>query len=99
MANVKVINRIGVLSAAKICAAIYGLFGLVIGVFGFLLFAVLGMLVKSLGLGSYGIIAGIIVLIAYPIGGVIAGFIGGAISALIYNLVAKFIGGIEIDMA
>jgi len=99
MNNVKVINRIGVLSAAKLLGALYALLGLIFGVFGFLLFAVLGTIFNSLGLGSYGIIAGIVVLFACPITMGISGFISGAISALLYNLVAKFVGGIELDMA
>ena len=37
-------------------------------------------------------------IIAFPILGLIIGFLGGIIGALIYNLTAKFIGGIHAEL-
>ena len=51
--------------------------------------------VTSLGmLGGFGVLA----IVMFPIMGAISGFIGGAISAFLYNLVATRIGGIEMDL-
>jgi hypothetical protein len=45
-------------------------------------------------LGMYGYTA----IIMFPVTGAISGFIGGAIGAFLYNLVASKIGGIELDL-
>jgi len=48
-------------------------------------------------LGMLGVF-GYTAIIMFPITGAISGFIGGAIGALLYNLVAGRIGGIEMDL-
>ena len=48
--------------------------------------------------GGGGIVMGIVVMIALPVMYTIMAFIGGALGALIYNLFAGFVGGIEIEV-
>ena len=90
-----VIKKIGVLSLAKFEAILMAVMGLIEG----LIFAFLGMFLGALtssmgaaaGLGFFGIIV-------LPIVFGIMGFVFGAIGALLYNLIARLIGGIEIEL-
>jgi len=93
------IKKIGIMSAAKI----EGLMGLIMGLIVALIFAIIGGLVSSLSgiegseaLGLFG--GGIFMIIAVPIFYGVIGFIAGAIGAAIYNLIAGWIGGIEIEL-
>ncbi len=99
------IRKVGVMSAAKIYAVMmlvisllisipYGLFIIVYSVFG-------ARLVggdAGLAVGGGGIVAGILVMIGLPIMYGIFGFIFGAIGALVYNVFAGFVGGVEIEV-
>ncbi len=69
-------------------AAIYALFSIIIIPF-MLLAAIFGPK------GNGGI--SVIMAIVFPLLYVVIGFIGGIIGAFIYNLVAGWIGGIEMD--
>jgi hypothetical protein len=90
------IRSIGVLSSAKISCVIYGCMGLL-----FIPLALIGGLAsfasgeKTGMLGGVGMLA--IALVA-PIFYAALGFGAGAITALIYNLAAKWMGGIEIQL-
>ncbi|PIN75123.1 hypothetical protein COV18_05215 [Candidatus Woesearchaeota archaeon CG10_big_fil_rev_8_21_14_0_10_37_12] len=88
------LRKLGVLSAAKVHALICAIFGLVIGV----VYAVVGAVAGVTG-GS-GLLAGLglLAIIVLPVLYAIFGFIGGLIVAAIYNIVARWIGGIEIDL-
>ena len=48
--------------------------------------------------GGGAIVFGLLVMIGIPIFYSIMGFIGGVIGALIYNLFAGLVGGIEIEV-
>ncbi|HLH09934.1 MAG TPA: hypothetical protein VKW78_22030 [Terriglobales bacterium] len=98
------IKSVGVMSVAKIFGLIYGAIGLVV----FPIFLVIG-LASSLAMkqvpgsganaaAGFGIAFGIIMAIAAPIGYGLMGFIFGAIGALVYNLVARWVGGIEMEL-
>ncbi len=83
-----ILKRIAPLQAGKILAAIYGLFSLI-----FAPFMILGALFGKDG----GIMAALLVIplmILY----VIFGFIGGVIGSWIYNLVAGWMGGLEVEV-
>ncbi len=99
------IKKLGVLSVAKMEAAIllvisllisipYGLIIIIYSLFG------AGMVGgnAAFAVGGGGVIVGILVMIGLPIFYSIMGFIGGAIAALLYNLFANFVGGIEIEV-
>lgn len=94
------LNRIGVLSCGKVMGVMYALIGLIIGVF-FSLFAVLGAAISAgmgEGDGGIGMLFGAGAVIIMPIFYGICGFLGGLISAAVYNLVARIVGGLEMDL-
>jgi len=101
MATVK---RIGPGSAFKIGLVVYTIFGLVVGVF----MALFSMMIGSLGslagnaapgARMLGFGLGLSSIIIVPIMYGIIGGIGGAIGALLYNLAAGWVGGIEVDIS
>jgi len=90
------VKRLGVLSVANISGILYAIFGLIAGLFA----AFFSTLAASFGgYDSFGIFgmgfAGIIVL---PIMYGVIGWIGGLISAALYNLVARWTGGIQVEL-
>lgn len=107
MATVTRIRRVSPLQAGKMAALIYAGMSLIFVpiVAIFMAFGALasiaaaannnhaGALPAALGVGMF--IAGIVVL---PIFYGVIGFIIGALGALVYNLVAKWVGGIEIEL-
>lgn len=88
------LKRVSVLSVGLVAAATYALFGLIGGFFITLISVVASGAFDEAGLGFLFGIGSIIIL---PIVYGIVGFIAGLISALIYNLVAKFTGGIQME--
>lgn len=101
-----IVRKIGVVSLGKITGAIYCVFGLVIGVI-FGLFVLIGALVEgATGSGGRaiadmagGLVGGLIVLLVMPIMYLVIGFIGGILTALLYNLFAARLGGVELELA
>ncbi len=94
------LSRVGILSVAKVMAGMYAVVGLVIGVIVAIM-AFLGMLVSPVSPGGGAMIFpifGVLSIILFPIIYGILGFIGGAICAFLYNLVAGWIGGIEVEL-
>jgi|SRR5450631_1810530 hypothetical protein len=96
------IRSVGVLSCAKMLGILYGCMGLL-----FIPFALVGGLATMAtqqatgGNGAVGAISGAVLLVL----GILApflygamGFVFGAIGAWIYNLIAKRLGGIEIQL-
>lgn len=85
-------------------AKVEGLIGVVIGLIAGLVFFLVGSALQTVLQsaevdGASGLMAGgAIGIIALPIMYGIFGFIGGAIGALLYNLIAGWIGGIEIEL-
>lgn len=99
-----IIKRVGVLSVTKIMGAPYALPGLIIGVF-FGSFMMLGTGAAMLGNQSHaaaglaGMGMGLAMIILCPIFYGVMGLIGGLITGALYNLVAGFMGGIELEVA
>jgi|ERR1051326_187068 ABC-type antimicrobial peptide transport system permease subunit len=100
------IKRVGVLSLAKIQGLLMLVIGLIIGVVYGLIFILFGAALTSLmpkdesqALSAGGtVLIGVIMMIAIPITYGLLGFIGGAIGGLIYNALARVVGGIKIDL-
>ena len=98
------IRKLGVLSVAKIYALImlvisliisipYGLFVMVFGA------AMMGTGERAgLAAGGGGIVIGLLVMIGLPIFYGLIGFVFGAIGALVYNIFAGIVGGVEIEV-
>jgi hypothetical protein len=96
----KEIKRIGIMSMAKIYGLSMAILGFVIGIFvGFIMFF-LGTYVGSDGPFSrfLGPGLGIVGFIFMPVLYGILGLLFGGFSALIYNLLASWVGGIEIEL-
>ena len=92
-----VVKSVDIFSWAKIQA----LFGIIFGLFYGILFAVIGAVVGlstvSPGMGSIEAM-GVLSIIIFPIMFAIMGFICGAIMALLYNIFAKAVGGVKVEL-
>lgn len=96
------IRRLDVLSVAKVVGTIGAAVGLIAGAF-VSLFAMIGFglaagATDEPGAGLIGLLFGAGAIIILPIFYGVISFIGGAIEAFIYNLVAKYVGGIQIEL-
>lgn len=99
------VKKLGVLSVAKMYAAMAFVISLLIAIpYGLIIivFSLMGASAargdSAMAMGGLGIVGGIAVMILIPIVYTIMAFIGGAIGALIYNIFASFVGGIEIEI-
>lgn len=96
-----IVKRVGVLSLAKIMTVVYAGIGVIAGIFMALISTMAGS-----GLSSHGAVGGMGMGMGFGLGAIILfpilygvlGFVGGIISAWLYNLAAGFIGGIELDL-
>ncbi len=79
------IRRFGILRAGKVCAILYGIFGLVLLPVG-----VIAALVEP-----FTGIAFLLMAVCYPL----MGFVAGALFAGLYNLTARIGGGLRIELA
>ena len=98
------LKRLGVLSVALTLAAVYAVLGLIVGIF-VAMFSVLGGGLAALANDEsaaagpvFGLLFGAGAVIVLPIFYGILGFLGGALAAAIYNLMAKLTGGIEMTL-
>ena len=95
-----VIKRISPMSCAKVSGLLYALFGLLVGgVFS------LVMMVAGSGFGGqdrvgpmFGALFGAGAVVILPVCYGALGFVGGAVTAALYNLIAGWTGGIELDV-
>jgi hypothetical protein len=83
------IRRFSIGQAAKFMGVLYLLFGLI-----FSPFFLLADMFAFEGQGSFGAVFAIAMPVLYGIFGVI----GGAIGAALYNLVAGWVGGVEVEI-
>jgi hypothetical protein len=95
-----VLKRVGVLSAAKIGGVMYAAMGLLVGLGLATVFSIVPMVARgSSDMPSWlAPMFGVGSLIGMPIVYGLIGFVGGAISAVIYNLVAGMVGGVELHL-
>ena len=103
MAKVQ-IKRMGVFSCAKIYSITLAAMGLIVGVIYGLIFMVVGGAMMAGGgrdsgaAGASSLVIGLVMMIAIPVFYGIIGFIGGIIGALVYNVAAGVVGGLEIEI-
>ena len=92
-----IIRRVGPLSVAKVAGALYALLGLIFGAF-ISLFSIVGGAFMPRNAGFGGLIFGAAAIVVLPIFYGLLGFIMSLISAALYNLIAGWVGGIEIEV-
>ena len=102
-----VIKRLGVFSVAKIYSVVMAGMGLLIGIPFGLIMIIFGAAIMTAGRNSgagagmgvgFGVGLGIFYMVGLPILYAVLGFIFGAIGALIYNVAAGIIGGVEMEL-
>ena len=86
----KEVKRIGVLSVGKIFGIVGAVFGVIAGLFLALFSGALGE--PFLGGNWFVQLIGLTLIYA------IASFVGGVIYAALYNLVAGWVGGVQIEL-
>ncbi len=93
------IRSVGPVSVGKIFAVIYGALGILVGLF-LAFFSLVGAAFAANNPAARvpPIALGIAAIIVAPIFYGVLGFIGGVISAALYNVAARIMGGIEIDL-
>jgi hypothetical protein len=99
------IRRLGILSVAKMYGLLLFIMGFIFGVIYGLVFIVFGAAIalgprsESSALGGVStVVIGLLIMIGVPIFYGLLGFIMGALMAAIYNLVARFAGGVQIEL-
>jgi len=91
-----IIKRIEPLQCGKVAGTLYALMGLLIG----LLFTFISLAggIPSDGLSVFGPLFGVGAVIVLPICYGVIGFLVSMLMAAFYNLVAKLVGGFEIQV-
>ena len=94
-----IIRRIGVLSAAKMFGILGLAIGLLVGVMMFLVTSMGGMAAAAQEQSGAGLVAGmgLLAVIVMPLMYGVFMFVGGAIQAFLYNVAARYVGGIQIE--
>ena len=94
------VKKLDIMSYAKVSAVIGAIMGFFIGLFAAIASSFMGSFAGMTGapLASGGFAAmGVAAIVVVPILYAIGAFIGGAIGAFIYNIVAERIGGIKFE--
>jgi hypothetical protein len=92
------LRSVGVLSVAKVSGIFYGAMGLLFVPF-FLLFSMIAAVAgKQTGAPAFPAAIGVVLALIMPILYAGFGFLFGALGAFVYNLVAGWIGGIEMEL-
>jgi hypothetical protein len=98
--SMHIVKSVGVMSVAKIMGLIYGCMGLFVAPF-FLMVGLLSSMVapnRSPAAGIFGVGMGIGLVIFVPVFYGVIGFVMGALGALLYNVFARWLGGIEMEL-
>lgn len=96
-----IVKKVGPVSLGKILGIIYAFFGFIIGLF-FSFFMLIGTIFGSIIEDSpeplVGLIFGFGSVVAFPVFYGLMGFLGGIITAGLYNVTSRWVGGIEIEL-
>jgi hypothetical protein len=97
------VRNVDAASCAKVFAIMYAILGFVIGACFSLFFVLVALLGRRPGLpaggGAVGLLLGVGAIIFFPVFYGAIGAIGGLIMSGLYNLVARRVGGIEIEIS
>ena len=86
------VKRVGVLSAGLMSAAIYAAVGLLVGVA-----VALVSFIPAAALASLcGPFVGALAIVVLPVAYGLIGFVAGVVVAFVYNLAARFLGGLRV---
>jgi len=91
-----IIKSVGVLSMAKIMGAVYCALGVIFIPF-FLIAGMAGMMAGGRE-ATLGAVGSVVIAMLFPVIYGAIGFVAGAIGALLYNLFAKWVGGIQLEL-
>ena len=95
------VTKINVISMGKISGALYGFMGLIFGII-FTVITLIGLLLAVIftrnDVNWWILLFGLGSLILIPIFYGIMGFLMGVIVSAVYNLIAKYVGGLEIEL-
>ena len=96
-----VINRVGPLSVAKLAGMLYAILGLIFGAIISLIALAGGMAANAdePGAGTAGVIFGAGAVIVLPILYGCLGFVMTLLTAALYNVTARIVGGVQIDVS
>lgn len=96
-----IVTRIRPLSLARVMGAVYAAIGLLIGA----IFAITSFFGATIGALSHGhaepwlgALIGMGALVAAPVFYGLLGFLGGLFTAAVYNVAARAIGGVELEV-
>ena len=89
-----VLKRIGTMSLAKVFGVLYAAIGLLAGVF----MALISLAGAGSSQAGFGMGMGIAAVIVLPVLYGVLGFIGGLLTAWLFNLAAGWVGGVELDL-
>jgi hypothetical protein len=92
-----VVRSVAPLSAAKLAGVLYALIGFIIGGL-FALAAMAGAFAADQDAGFMGSVMGIGAMVAFPLLYGCLGFVFTLLGAWLYNVVARMVGGIELDV-
>jgi hypothetical protein len=90
------LRSIDVWSCAKVTALLYGCLGLL--VIPMMLIAITANATSTQGFGASGATALILLSLFAPVIYGLLGFLSGAVAAWLYNVIAKYAGGISIEL-
>jgi hypothetical protein len=93
-----VVKRIGPGSAFKVGLVVYGIIGLIVGVFCSLIAVAGASFLPHAQMPFHGAV-GLLAVIVCPIVYGLIGGIGAVIGALIYNLACSWVGGLEVEIS
>jgi len=93
-----VIKRFGPVSVGKIAGTLYAAMGLLIGAVVSLIALVGGFTSDNSAAGPFAVLFGVGAIVIFPILYGAMGFLFTMIAAALYNLVAGWVGGVELDL-